>query len=149
VSRKGTSYDHKLINADTSHLIVSATTILLRCAVEVENLSTKHALTTKLVQLHIMLKKAWIELEWDLAKFCLERCGDAIDKLSQYLHIDGEDKNPRQTQASPTDRGVGITDDIIHVSSLIEPDFFFPVDSLDYAWENLWCTFEGPWPISI
>lgn len=28
------------------------------------------------------------------------------------------------------------------------PDFFLPVDALDYPWETLWDSFEGPWPIS-
>ena len=28
-------------------------------------------------------------------------------------------------------------------------DFLLPVDSLDYPWENLWDSFDGPWQISI
>jgi hypothetical protein len=29
------------------------------------------------------------------------------------------------------------------------PDFDLPIDSLDYPWETLWDTFEGPRPIQI
>ena len=28
-------------------------------------------------------------------------------------------------------------------------DVLLPVDSLDYPWENLWDSFDGPWQISI
>jgi hypothetical protein len=101
----------------------------------------KHALTAKLVQLHTKLKTFWKDLEWDLARFCLERCGDAIDRLSQYLHT-----NPKQVYGITTGQ-VGSSDDVTQ-SQVIEPEFLFPVDSLDYPWEILWDTFDGPWAIS-
>lgn len=141
---------------DTSHLLVSAATTLLRCTVEAGDFATKESAIAKLELLRRRLTVYQDNFSWDLSEFCLERCGDAISKMSrtvrQSMHsgrgtISSSmlESNIDVTVAGMSDtQAVGFNE----TSPTSNPDFFLPVDSLDYPWETLWDSFEGPWPIS-
>jgi hypothetical protein len=123
--------------------------------VECGELSTKRACTTKLVQFRDRLQQARIESDWDLAEFCLERCHDPIQKIADALGIASSIETtpvPTSTTActviphTPIDQE---TSNEIQSMSVPLPDVFLPIDSLDFPWETMWDSFDGPWPIQI
>ncbi|KAF2636057.1 hypothetical protein P280DRAFT_493383 [Massarina eburnea CBS 473.64] len=139
----------------TSYLLVSAATVLLRCTVECGDLATKKSCVTKLVYFRDRLRRAQVEVEWDLADFCLERCHDPIQKIADALRIPSP--NPQSHNApNPKDDGLNTHDSFASegldlaadVPSAI-PNVFLPTDSLDFPWETLWDSLNGPWPIQI
>jgi hypothetical protein len=126
----------------TAHLLVTATTILLRCLLESTDLGTKRLCAVKLVQLRSRLKTARQESDWDLADFCLERCSDPIGKISTALGVTDDSTSPSTstTDAAPVPLQTEYTP-IGGISGSIEEwpmDFLFPVDSLDYPFDALW-----------
>ena len=146
------------MTTDTAHLLVSATTMLLRCTVETPNLEAKQECASKLVKLADRLQTARDHAQWDLADFCLERCRQPIDKVASVVL--GTDAAAREVNTSAIPAATLTTNNMTGdndmfagddpVASLPElGDFFFPVDSLDYPWETLWHNFDGPWTISI
>ncbi|KAI8942693.1 hypothetical protein NX059_000742 [Plenodomus lindquistii] len=142
-----------------SYLLVTATTILLRCTIECSNLDTKKACIGKLVNFRNRLEDA-TKQGWDLADFCIERCSDPIQKMANALKISTQDN---QTQSASADDTVGpvtpggLSTTAVHheegeqVSTITNENlsevvfnFDLPVDPLDYQWETLWSSLEGP-----
>ncbi|KAF2855800.1 hypothetical protein T440DRAFT_414603 [Plenodomus tracheiphilus IPT5] len=139
----------------TSYLLVAATTILLRCTIECGNIDTKKLCVLKLLDFSARLRDA-DEKGWDLADFCLERCSEPIQKMAEALKISrvstqGIATDPVATNivTAHTGRSDQVeTDGIEHGSGAIF-DFELPLDSVDYPWETLWTTLEGPWSTHI
>ncbi|KAK6531420.1 hypothetical protein TWF281_008225 [Arthrobotrys megalospora] len=65
----------------TSHLLVVATMILLRCAVETENQAVKAACAATLGSLKDSLESHRDNHGWELGELCLERCGELISRV--------------------------------------------------------------------
>ncbi|QDS73755.1 hypothetical protein FKW77_005060 [Venturia effusa] len=122
----------------TGHLLVSACTILLRCTVESVDAIVKTECTMMLAQLLDRLKYASTKCGWDLADFCIERCGDSISNIVCFesAHTKSMATNQPPTQPTEMDAIVGGHD---------MQDLLLPVDSLDFPWDNLWDTTEGLW----
>lgn len=128
-----TSYLHKV---DTGHLLVSATTILIRCTVESTNTSVRANSTAKLIKLVEYLRPACTDCNWDLADFCVERCSDPITKVANlYL---AEPTTGEATNATIQNHSTNADD--------LFPALLLPLDSLEFPWENAWDTTEGMWP---
>jgi hypothetical protein len=132
----------------TSYLLVTSATILLRCTIESSDLDKKRACVTQLIAFRDRLRTARDMLQWDLAEFCLERCDEPIQRISNAL---GTTSDYMQTHlqadqvASSETPALGLAPP--HELSL--NDLFLPVDSLDFPWETLWNGMEGPWSIQI
>ncbi|KAF2129565.1 hypothetical protein P153DRAFT_340543 [Dothidotthia symphoricarpi CBS 119687] len=135
----------------TSYLLVTTATILLRCTVECGDIETKKLCTTKLVDFNDRLQRAR-EVGWDLAEFCLDRCSEPIQKIANALGILPRITESQTRVTDQVDNGLVLDRALAEapaVDTTSMPDFFLPIDSLDYPWETLWDTFEGPWPIQI
>lgn len=101
--------------------------------------SVKNKCAATLAQLLDRLRYyASAECGWDLANFCIERCGESISKVTSFESAAGKNIAPEQQQLQPTD-----VDGIFDGQDL--QDLLLPVDSLDFPWENLWDTTEGLW----
>ncbi|KAH7398479.1 fungal-specific transcription factor domain-containing protein [Pyrenochaeta sp. MPI-SDFR-AT-0127] len=137
----------------TSYLLVTAATILLRCTIECSDLQTKIACATKLLEFRVRLQSASEKSGWDLADFCLERCHEPIQKVADALKISSPNTQRREADPSIANAVLEATEDASFdaptSASTTMSDFFLPIDSLDYPWETLWDTNEGPWPIQI
>ncbi|CAO2654932.1 Nn.00g116650.m01.CDS01 [Neocucurbitaria sp. VM-36] len=137
----------------TSYLLVTATTILLRCTIECGAIETKRVCATKLLLFIDRLRRASEISGWDLADFCLERCHEPIQKIADALKIPSRSSQTQSREADLMSASSEVVDqpgvDTAASGSAPMPDFFLPIDSLDYPWETLWDTFEGPWPIQI
>jgi hypothetical protein len=132
----------------TAYLLVSAATILLRCTIECSDTDTRMTCAIKLKDFRDRLQTARDDSRWDLADFCLERCNEPIQKI---VDVVGSFRQPDhvQTSANPTGSVTEVRDDPMTMNTPYVPDFDLPIDSLDYPWETLWDTFEGPRPIQI
>ena len=115
----------------TAHLLVSATTILLRCLLESPDLSTKRECALKLVSLMIHLQLARNESAWDLADFCLERCSGPINKIAAAMGLSENPSTPSQPKAPDLVQSQDIFEQDPSASSFVA-DYFYPVDSFDY-----------------
>ncbi|EWC48424.1 hypothetical protein DRE_02193 [Drechslerella stenobrocha 248] len=65
----------------TAHLLVVATMILLRCAVETENQASKAACVATLTSLKDALEAHRDNHAWELGELCLERCAELISRV--------------------------------------------------------------------
>lgn len=116
----------------TAHLLVYATTILLRCVVESSDLVTKTASARKLVALQNKLKIA-SECGWDLADFCLERCSKPILTIAAAMGISTD-----VTTVGETHDGTNGSNALVDPAFSLPPEFLLPLDSLDYTFDTLW-----------
>lgn len=121
----------------TAHLLVSATTILLRCLLESADLATKRECALKLVSLKKHLQIARDESAWDLADFCLERCSGPINKIAAAMGLVEDSSTPSQPTASDTVQPQDTFEQDPSASSFVA-DYFFPVDSFDYPFDAFW-----------
>lgn len=121
----------------TAHLLVSATTILLRCLLESTDLAAKKDCAGKLLRLKRRLETARQASEWDLADFCLERCSEPINKIASAMGILTDQPLLHSTTepAASHDRDAFDTDATF---TDLPSEFFLPVDSLDYPFDALW-----------
>lgn len=124
-----------LTTLDTAHLLVSATTILLRCLLESTDLATKKECATKLVRLLRRLETAREASEWDLADFCLERCTEPINKIATAMGITSESLPSTDVEEHTRPNNAFSSDTAF---TELPSDFFLPVDSLDYPFDALW-----------
>ncbi|KAH9836896.1 putative transcriptional regulatory protein [Teratosphaeria destructans] len=133
------SHCHEFWFAHVTHYLVTSTTILLRCTIEAPDPSIAHTSMAKLLTFRQKLVTATTEWGWDLADLCLERCSEAITRIAEAhsaadaaahsmdIHHMGE---------------VGSSDMLLQ--PLTDMGAFLPADSLDFPWEMLWDTFDGP-----
>jgi hypothetical protein len=131
----------------TSYLLVTAATILLRCTIECNDLGIKRACIAKLVAFRERLERARDEVEWDLAEFCLERCGEHIGRFADALS--GSAQGVRGcAEATSAQNGVEVEDRV--GDEPVEEggdlgDFFLTMDSLQNPWGLGWDAFDGSW----
>lgn len=123
----------------TAHLLVVATMILLRCAVETENQATKIACAATLISLKDNLEIHRDSHGWELGELCLERCAELISRV----HI------ASKTAVTPaTEEAVGVFstpgaasgDDVyqfINDTSLMPFDTLGGFDAIDDIWHSL------------
>ncbi|MCJ1448319.1 MAG: hypothetical protein MMC23_008834 [Stictis urceolatum] len=115
----------------TSHLLVSATMILLRCIVEGAADKSRSTHVSKLVTLKERLELFRDRYHWDLGDFCLERCSGPIMKFA---------KAPEQGAYSTEQSGtVPVIDSPLpeaHSGSWIEQDFSSMFDTTDDFWDS-------------
>ncbi|RMX79182.1 hypothetical protein D0869_08489 [Hortaea werneckii] len=126
-----------------THLLVSSTTVLLRCTIESADINTKRRCTGELVKMIYRLQAS----HWDLGEFCLERCTEPVMKLAAALGI----AQTPAMQSSQQERSVveQLSEPAqLATSHAVEPSdalsMFIPADSLDFPWETLWDTFGAP-----
>ena len=74
--------------ADTAHLLVLATTMLLRCIAESVEPSTRKTCVEYLGKLRTYLLSAKLDDNWELGDFTLDRCGPAIEHLISNLQAE-------------------------------------------------------------
>lgn len=98
----------------------------------------KNKCANLLAQLLDRLKYASEECGWDLADFCIERCGDSMSKVACFESANSRPIITEQQEPQPTHM-----DDTFSVQDM--QDLLLPVDPLDFPWENLWDTTGGLW----
>lgn len=132
----------------TSYLLITAATILLRCTIECNDLATKRKCIERLVEFRTRLRLARDVSHWDLAEFCLERCEDPIQRIADAIGVPegrvlSDARSGELTLTASSDLETTTMD------SSTMGDLFLPIDTLDYPWETLWDSMEGPWPIQL
>ncbi|KAI7195460.1 hypothetical protein KC352_g20904 [Hortaea werneckii] len=122
-----------------THLLVSSTTVLLRCTIESADIETKRRCTGELVKMICKLQAS----HWDLGEFCLERCTEPVMKLAAALGIAQTSTMPSSQQERPVIEQISEPAQLA-TSHAVEPsdglNMFIPADSLDFPWETLWDT---------
>ncbi|GAB1731986.1 hypothetical protein NU195Hw_g239t1 [Hortaea werneckii] len=122
-----------------THLLVSSTTVLLRCTIESADIKTKQRCTGELVKMICRLQAS----HWDLGEFCLERCTEPVMKLAAALGIAPTPATPSSQQERSVVEQASESAQLA-TSHAVEPsdglNMFIPADSLDFPWETLWDT---------
>ncbi|EPS36717.1 hypothetical protein H072_9709 [Dactylellina haptotyla CBS 200.50] len=122
----------------TSHLLVVATMILLRCAVETENQAIKVTCAATLMSLKDNLELHRDDHNWELGELCLERCAELIVRV-QSTAPPVTTINPEMVPIIPTPGAM--TDDdafqFLNDSSLMPFDPLGGFDAIDDIWTNL------------
>ncbi|KAF2829276.1 hypothetical protein CC86DRAFT_392426 [Ophiobolus disseminans] len=131
----------------TSYLLVTAATILLRCTVECGNIATKRSCATKLTAFRDRLRSASEESAWDLADFCLERCNEPIQRITDAMMV--APPNAQTPMADTSDGSAPIEMTQESNEALPTGNMFPPIDSLEFPWDSLCDTFDGPWPTQL
>lgn len=85
---------------DTTYHLNSATTLILRCALEAENPETAQECVASARSLIHFLRKAKDETNWDLADTCLNHCEAVVENLSDRHNLATWRKNPPGNQNS-------------------------------------------------
>lgn len=85
---------------DTTYHLNSATTLILRCALEAENPETAQQCVASAKTLIDFLRKAKDESNWDLADTCLNHCEAVVENLSDRHNLATWRKNPSGNQNS-------------------------------------------------
>ncbi|KAH7089031.1 fungal-specific transcription factor domain-containing protein [Paraphoma chrysanthemicola] len=130
----------------TSYLLVTAATILLRCTIECGDLNTKASNVAKLVEFRISLQKARDESAWDLAEFCLEKCHEPIQKIADAMGTFSSSA-PSEAVGAAIEPDTTARDAGDAGGSSASPTALLPMDLLEYPWDTMWDTFDGPWPL--
>jgi len=122
--------------SDTSYLLLSIVTVLLRCSVEISDPTTRSTCIDAMLRFRSRLRSAQQEAAWDLADFCLERCDEPIRKVAEVLGA--------QMAADVVPEAM--TED---VGASCEEGFRFedllPGDALGVPWEVGWEFGETGW----
>jgi hypothetical protein len=134
--------------ADTSHLLVFATTIFLRCIVEMKDLSRRNAFLSRLLKFQQWLERAKAESSWDLANLCIERCGESISKVAAAMDVldtsilGSMQGPPMEIPENTTNATVlnGVE------QSFQQSEIFDNFEPPNYPWETLWDWSDGIWP---
>ena len=83
---------------DTTYHLNSATTLILRCALEAEKPETAQECVASAKDLIDFLRKAKDETNWDLADTCLNHCEIIVKNLSDRQNLATWRKNPPGNQ---------------------------------------------------
>ncbi|KAL1648124.1 hypothetical protein SLS58_002451 [Diplodia intermedia] len=129
----------------TGHLLVSAATVLLRCAIDTTNATVAEECRSSLRTLRSRLHLAKIEDNWDLADMFIKRCDEPISRitaLSDSTTRDQEVGTVPETQAAEESQQLGTQQEPLEFGIRDYPDLnsFGP---LDYPWESLWDMLES------
>lgn len=132
----------------TSYLLVISATVLLRCTIESNDIGKKEACAAKLVGFRESLQTARDLFQWDLADFCLERCGEPIQKIAQSLELStGGPQTASPHEAAPT--STLTASGLASPFSLSMNDLISPINSLEYPWETLWGDLDGSFSMEV
>ena len=115
---------------DTAHLLVSATTTLLRCTIEATRLQAEQSCADVLSRLIKRLQNARDIHKWDLADFCLDRCSEPVRRVTAAV-----------AELKEADVMATGSDEMLPSSW---NDLFEPTNSFDWPWDPLWDTFDDP-----
>ncbi|KAF3199634.1 hypothetical protein TWF679_001253 [Orbilia oligospora] len=120
----------------TSHLLVVATMILLRCAVETENQAIKVACAATLISLKDNLESHRDKHGWELGELCLERCAELISRVQSTAP---PTIVPVITPVVPTPTTVADEDafQFLNDTSLMPFDPLGGFDAIDDIWQSL------------
>ncbi|KAI5366345.1 hypothetical protein Slin15195_G078650 [Septoria linicola] len=119
----------------TAHLLVTVTTITLRCFLESADLAMRLACASKLVLLRDRLKLARQESGWDLANFCLDRCSETIDRISSAAGNHNPDMRLSASQHATAQGANRWTD---FTFEQLSSELLRPMDSLQYPFNHIW-----------
>ncbi|KAF2274011.1 C6 transcription factor-like protein [Westerdykella ornata] len=133
-----------------TYLLVMAVMVSLRCTVEAQHVEVRNACFSRLQQVMAHIQHAHDDYDWDIAKYCLERCKDAVAKISSYATRDAQTQQQLQpAQHQLQHQHMLEMDPIQHdgAGGFEEPSFllsdFFDPAAFDFSWEALWDTPSG------
>ncbi|GIZ36697.1 hypothetical protein CKM354_000016500 [Cercospora kikuchii] len=128
--------------AHSSHFLVSTIIMLLRCMIESHDPDQLSRCTSKLIQFRQTLQDARANYGWDIADMCLERCSDAIERVTRSSAYgppfnDHQSLNTGATEMPPPplpDFDILDADWLAHSASGL--DTLLPTQSLDLVWDR-------------
>lgn len=137
---------------DTSYLLVSAATTLLRRLVEAGYTTETAETRTKIVGFMQTLKLARNRHGWELAQLCIETCGKPIEQLaSASSSMSQSIGNPATSNTAepivPPPHSVFLDETFAEPSldaNILGNDMAFAID-LDIPWDHLWDDMAEPW----
>ncbi|KAF3935090.1 hypothetical protein ABW19_dt0201795 [Dactylella cylindrospora] len=125
----------------TSHLLVTATMILLRCAVETENQAIKVACAATLISLKDNLELHRDNHAWELGELCLERCAELISRVQSTNPTAIAVMDPSGMAPAITPISTTVTDEdafqFLSDTSLMPFDTLGGFDGIDDIWRTL------------
>jgi hypothetical protein len=142
-----------------AHMLIVSVMVSLRCAVEAQFENIKHDSFTRLQRVMAHIQHAYENYDWDIASYCLERCSDAVTKISSYATRERESSPPPALRPEPAaqisnnnNNNIGqVTGDITANGTMTtafdDPAFplsdFLNPNEFDFSWEALWDTPSG------
>jgi hypothetical protein len=130
----------------TAHLLVTTATIVLRCIVETENEEVRNTCKTSIRKFLQHLRSARHDLDWDIAEIFLERCEEAINRITES-EGQGDFQQSAGNQPILSEQ---VPEDVLEdPTSLIDGSLFAPADSLDCIWGSLWDVFDEPMALQL
>ena len=125
-----------------THLLVHAVTVSMRCTVETQNAEIRNTSISRLERFITHIQSAYDNHDWDIARYCLERCSDSVAKISSLAAREPqppsypEDPEP-SVSGEVLENNVAFDDASFLLSDMLEPNAF------DFPWEALWDTPSG------
>ncbi|KAK8228843.1 C6 transcription factor [Phyllosticta capitalensis] len=119
----------------TAHLLVSAGTVLLRCAVDTTEAAVIQSCKDALAALQKRLRRAREEDKWDLADMFIKRCDDPISKiLAEPAPDSGEAQS--SSHASRVKQAFSLDLDVFDTPE--SASIYMPMEPLESLWDPLW-----------
>lgn len=115
----------------TAYLLVSATTTLLRTAIESQE-DPRRLCVSLLLRLKARLLQARESIAWDLGDFTLERCGSAIERLAAKVGVVDKALQAPQNDVSENQRAQEM---LPMDTAAFDFDLLLPLDSLDFQFD--------------
>ncbi|KAK7540837.1 C6 transcription factor [Phyllosticta citribraziliensis] len=122
-----------------AHLLVSAGTVLLRCAVDTTEAAVAQSCKDALASLQDRLRRARDEENWDLADMFTKRCDDAISNILAEPEPEGGEA-PEATHLGRANRSSGLDSGVLHMPEAGQgaSGIYMPMESLEGLWDPLW-----------
>lgn len=119
------------------HLLVLATLVSLRCAVEARNSEIRSGHIDRLQQFVSHIQFARENYDWDIADYCLERCAGPITKIATLATADvpTQADTPSVHENGETHANFNYEDQPYFLSELLDSS-----TNLDFSWDALWDT---------
>ncbi|KAL1631812.1 hypothetical protein SLS56_004333 [Neofusicoccum ribis] len=131
----------------TGHLLVSAATILLRCAIDTTDTNVVEACKTSLKSLQERLHLAKEQDNWDLADMFIKRCDEPISRITAISNPEArnQDVGDESARQDPEEtRQQIVIQEPLDFGLSTYSELNIPIGPLDYPWESLWDMLEGP-----
>ncbi|KAH7115280.1 fungal-specific transcription factor domain-containing protein [Dendryphion nanum] len=81
----GDSQFHDFWVPYATHLLVLAVNVSLRCTVDAQDARVRNASITRLERVVKHIQHAHDNFDWDIARYCLERCSDPVAKMAALV----------------------------------------------------------------
>ncbi|OJD35573.1 c6 transcription factor [Diplodia corticola] len=132
----------------TGHLLVSAATVLLRCAIDTANATVAEECRNTLKTLRRRLHLAKSKDNWDLADMFIKRCDEPISRIIAPLDFPMRDREVgtvHATQATEENQQLGTQEETPDLGTSGYPELNIPIGPLDSdcPWESLWDILES------